>query len=170
MASSTKPPWIVRSLAEVARFFGVHSQTPREWRSAGMPGKKNEWDLAAILRWRDDRAVAKEELTPHARKALADAKIQELRYAKLEGSLVDVEAVRRLLVEHITTARALLDCIPEQVLGSLPASLGGDRLQTIRTAVRQTIDGACATLADALAARPFADDDSENDACEQPET
>src|ERR1700676_909876 len=44
-----QPTWIVATLREVAEAFGVAPSTVRaEWRSAGMPGRAGQWDLAEI--------------------------------------------------------------------------------------------------------------------------
>lgn len=46
--------WTVKTLGEVAEFFGLHSQTVKQWRTENppMPGKEGSWDLQLITNWR----------------------------------------------------------------------------------------------------------------------
>lgn len=55
-----KPAFVAHSLAEVAKFFGVHVQTVHDWVRDGMPGggvgkgKRGDYDLSKIAAWREE--------------------------------------------------------------------------------------------------------------------
>jgi hypothetical protein len=64
---------VVKTLAEVAKIFGLSSSGIGYWRTAGMPGRPGAWDIGKICRWtfgrgpwrsetaRDDMLRAREE-------------------------------------------------------------------------------------------------------------
>lgn len=154
-----KRPWVVGSLALVAEFFGRSVDTVKgDWRSNGMPGEPKTWDLREILRWRDDRretraaARAADETTIDAerRRAIAAANREERRDRQEAGELVEVDAVRRLFIQHVHEARSILEQIPDQTIACLPQSLKGRTRRRIKRETEQLVRDTCETLADLL--------------------
>jgi hypothetical protein len=117
------------------------------------------YDLDAIAAWLDGRDERKpDEDAAAARKAEAQAKIQEAKWGQLDRRLVELEAVRRLFVRHITEAGTILDQIPMQVVAALPAECPdaagwAELLAGIRSSTERTINAVRQTLADLLAAK-----------------
>ena len=135
--------------AELAEFFQVSAPTVDDWVRRDCPfvkrGKSGvDWvfDFRAVRSWREAYIVthagnSKDTTTAHAvrRRALAEAGLKELELAKLEGSLVDAEMVRRGLDGVMVNQRT--------ILMSLPSQIGRDidepelRARTVRTVDRR---------------------------------
>lgn len=158
-------PWVVRTQPEVARFFGVAPDTiTRAWRRAGMPGKAGAWDLREILLWRDERfggrtkpestaapAGAESRAEAERRRATADADLRELRARRAAKDLVPVQPVQAVLVRHANEAKAILDQVPDRVLGALPTKMKAATRRRIHAQCRQIVDDACTAVADSVA-------------------
>ena len=102
MAEKNAKRWRVKTLAEVAAFFGVSPETVRHWRGAGLPGKAGCWELSAIVRWRVARA-GRERKRPAgdgARRADANPRfLQCRRHDSLAGRVVVFRPQVRRLAE-----------------------------------------------------------------------
>lgn len=135
MISMAKAPWIVKSLADVSRFFRVARSTIGEWRQAGAPGTKGAWDLSELYHWktnrqRDPTAVdAANELVADAarRKKIADAKTSEARARKLEiensvavGEMVYHDEVQQSAAEMVLRIKNRLEACPDDFMMSFP--------------------------------------------------
>ena len=149
MISAVQEPWIVGSLADVARFFRVHPDTVRTWRRQGLPGDKGAWNLSAIVAWREGRRRATPEMIPgaaegrfeaDARKATADADLYEMKRDQRRGDLIDVDTVTRVYARHATHARALWEQAPDRLLGLLPATATGDDKRRFRAEATRIIE------------------------------
>ena len=153
---STLPPEtpggrFVKTAGEVAKLLGVSRRTVAFWIHQGAPPKRNgRYDVDAIEAWRgvvpvkapsnasvpDDPAPV-DQVSPAniaiqrqewaLRKERAVAKQQELELAKLEGTLIEAEVPAREYAAHITTARTLLEQLPDAILGLLPSITGPTR-------------------------------------------
>jgi hypothetical protein len=88
--------WRARTLAEVAQFFGVATQTVKQWRTETppMPGTEGAWDLSEIVRWKMDRLSG---LTARSAKAMQDL---ERGKVKLQAEQLELEQLKASLVER----------------------------------------------------------------------
>lgn len=143
--------FVARTLAEVAEFFGVSTQTAKEWRCASppMPGEPGNYPLSEITRWRLSRLRNNE---------LSD----ELRRADLEKTQVQIEQARIVLDEkkanildradvELWAAVALTE-IREGVL-QLPELLAASAPQDLKNFVREETDRHCRDVLTSTAKR-----------------
>ena len=148
MSTIATEPWIVETLADVARFFGRHRDTVRGWRRAGMPGEPKAFDLSEIVRWKEANIaqsgrVEGDESRAEAerKKAWSDAGLAQLKLKEKTGELIEVNTVARLYARHATHARALWEQAPDRLLGILPAMATGEDKRRFRAeAVKITED------------------------------
>lgn len=148
--------WVVRRLADVARFFRVTEDTCKKWRAVGMPGAARKWNLADIVAWRDGRLrnagrAAQEgadtsRLEANRRRAWADAEAAETRLAALRGELIEVEYVIREYQHHATHARSLFEQIPTRLMGELPEDATADDKRRFRGRAQRIVDDVVAAL------------------------
>jgi phage terminase Nu1 subunit (DNA packaging protein) len=131
-ADPDEPPpatmW-VKTLREVADWFGVKVQTARQWRTEAppMPGEPGHYDLREITRWRVRKAETwsqNEARAPRNKVADQIAEIElataRLDLARKEGQLVRRDAV---LAEARAMAARLagrLDQLPEEMAAVEP--------------------------------------------------
>ena len=154
-------PWVVARLADVARFFSRSVDTIKgEWRRGGMPGKSGAWDLREILQWRDERFGIGEVPAPEGeetraaanrRRDIAQATLVELKARQRAGELVELEAVRRLFVQHINEAKAIFGQVPDRVIACLPSRTKAVIRRRVHEQTRVIVDDTCKALADLLA-------------------
>lgn len=113
--------WTAKTLAEVAQFFGVATQTVKQWRTETppMPGSEGAWDLAEIVRWKLDKLSG---MTARSAKALQDlergkVKLQaeQLELQQLKATLVERSEVEEWATTVLTEARNLFLQIPGAV-------------------------------------------------------
>jgi phage terminase Nu1 subunit (DNA packaging protein) len=112
--------YVARSLADVAAFFGVHTQTVKAWRAEGMPGDAGRYDLAEIARWRiatirsggggDDRK-AQAKLVYEIQRA---RKLQ-IEADRLDGRLIEIERHESELERLANLFVSLLDRMPHEL-------------------------------------------------------
>ena len=143
----------------VAEFFGRSLDTVKgEWRPNGMPGRARQWDLREILAWRDERqasraaarAVDETTIDAERRRAVAAANREERRDRQEAGELVEVDAVRRLIVQHVNEARSILEQLPDQTIACLPAATKSATRRRVKREAGELVRDACNTLADLL--------------------
>lgn len=122
MADSQHDRFIVKTLREVADFFGVQETTVRiEWRHrTKMPGEEGRYDLAAIARWKLNRM---REATPPAAAAektnVEIAVLHErrqhlsMRNAMMAGTVLDRDATVQEVSIIMQTIRDWMQGIPD---------------------------------------------------------
>lgn len=135
----------VKTLREVADWFGVKVQTARQWRTEAppMPGEPGHYDLREITRWRVRKAETwsqNEARAPRNKVADQIAEIElataKLDLAKKEGVLVRRDAV---LAEARAMAARLagrLDQLPEEMAAVEPDA---ERRARLLVALRQSV-------------------------------
>ena len=84
------------------------------------------------------------------RRAVAAANREERRDRQEAGELVEVDAVRRLVVQHVNEARSILMQVTDQTLGCLPQTVKGKTRRRIKKDIEQILRDTCNTLADLL--------------------
>lgn len=116
--------WVVKTLGEVATFFGVEGQTVREWRSGAnpMPGEQGQWDLSVITQWRCDRlkalgANAKSAEEKEIELAILKEDLEKKRLANQmkSGALIDCDFAVGRIMEMNNEARVVIEGIPEKL-------------------------------------------------------
>lgn len=147
--ASGKEPWMVRSLGDVARFFGVHPDTVKGWRRVGMPGKTAAWDLAEIVAWRNGK-VKSESKAESAQAALARVRAQREQFLleREQGGWVEVDPVCRLLTRTVNESKVLIDQLPDQILAVLPPDLSAAQQKDLRRRMQRVIDDVYRALAE----------------------
>lgn len=73
---------------------------------------------------------------------------EEIRRKQLDGELVDVDDVARLAERRIGHAKALLEQLPDRLLGVLPKQVAGAARKSLRTRVAEMIDDVLTALAE----------------------
>jgi phage terminase Nu1 subunit (DNA packaging protein) len=113
--------WICRTLAEVAEFFGMATQTVKQWRteSPPMPGTDGGYDLREVVRWRIDRLQGG---TAKSAKQIQDLERGQVKLAaerleleKLRESLVSRQEVEEWASVLLSETRELILQIPGAV-------------------------------------------------------
>jgi hypothetical protein len=153
------PQFIVKTLGDVAAFFDVALQTVKQWRvgADGMPGKPGAFDLAEITRWRIEREKKNNRNAPEGsrKEQLEEAKLaidvqkRKLQYDRLAGTLVDVDAVARLLERAIHEHNAQADQLHDRIEVLLPESLTTDERERVIRGINKAVDDLRNHLADA---------------------
>jgi phage terminase Nu1 subunit (DNA packaging protein) len=170
IAAATKP-WIVSNMGLVADFFGVQPSTVRgDWRQAGMPGRKGQWNLKAILEWRDSRPSSQvapraasngHPQSPSSRKQLAESLFAErkaerlqIEMQRLRGEVINRDDARRELAEILVIVKSRLESIPQDCMLETPKR----QRPKIQRTVSRKIDLALRQLATTQVAGGSCDD------------
>lgn len=145
-------PFVVKTLAEVAAFFGYSIQTVKQWRleTPPAPGREGAWPLDEICRWR----LAKSETSDiHAAKKQAELDLQRLQIeakrlevAEQQGRLMDRTDVERFLSESIIETREAVLAIPDAVAVSMPPEQREFVRSEVDRIIREALGGYAARL------------------------
>lgn len=121
--------WEVGSLGEVAEFFGLHTQTVKQWRteSPPMPGREGAWPLPAIVKWRHQKLAQSDVRTA---KQQADLELQQvaveqkrLELSRLKGELVELAEVEVWASAAMVETREMLMQLPQMIAASAPPEI-----------------------------------------------
>ena len=136
----------------VGAAFGVSRRTVLNWHSKRLPQNPDGTHaLVDVLRWYIERGGDAAGRATHP--ALVKAELQqkeartrllELRFLHERGSLISLDAVKRVWSRHITEARLKLSGLVERVVVMVPPK----SRTAVRTAVLKAIEDACRDLAD----------------------
>ena len=127
------------SMNELSTLLGVHRNTVTNWLRAGCPyveqgdrsrGKEWQFDLPAVVEWRERRAVeaaigdtSKLDIDEaKRRKTAAEAALAELELATKRGEVVAVSVVQQVVGDQLSACRAKLLSIPSK-MGPMVAPL-----------------------------------------------
>ena len=157
MASKTGSRYLVKTLGDVAGFFGCALQTVKQWRTGPdpMPGAPGAFDLSEIVRWRVRRAEARNPEQSTQKQQLEEAKLavdiqtKQLRYRRIAGELIEVDEVERLLARHISEHNAQAEQLKDRVLAALPSNLAPGETERVVNAVKKAVDDLRNQMADA---------------------
>lgn len=141
-------PFLLRTVQEVARFFGVSTKTVREWLSDSPPmpgrcGPRGKQDgyfpIHEIRDWLKAREARQEQgnapSVERDRLLRAKRQLAEFTLRVKRGELLPADEVRGTLLRVMHEMRAQLDQLPGAVLRTLPDGL--DR--AVRDRVRERI-------------------------------
>lgn len=123
---------VVRTLGEVAEWFGLELQTVKQWRVGpqGCPGEEGHYDLQAIARWRLARSSArgpsqaKADLEEQALR-LGNART-ELKLAREAGELVTRSAAKSAIRQMFSRLKSQLEQLPDALAPLVPNEVRTD--------------------------------------------
>lgn len=113
--------WVVKTLSDVAEFFGLATQTVKQWRTepVPMPGVDGGYDLREVVRWRVDKLQGG---TARSAKQIQDLERGQVKLAaerleleRLRDSLVSRQDVEEWAEVVLSEARDLIMQIPGAV-------------------------------------------------------
>ena len=124
---SLRSQWSVKTLAEVAEFFGYAVQTVKNWRTETppMPGGGPEgYDLSEVVKWKIDRlnsvGVRHEKHMQDLERGRVKLEGERLELAKLRKTMVELEEVEAWASVALSEARDLCMQLPGLVVAALP--------------------------------------------------
>lgn len=131
----------LKTLSEVAEFFGLDEQTVRTWRlkTPAMPGEPGRWPIKQIVRWRcnwiqqTDLAAAKRQQDFELGQIQVESKRLELDREK--GSVIDRQDVELWAATALIELRTGVMQLPEMLAASAP--------QELKDFVREETDRHC---------------------------
>lgn len=138
--------WVVRTLAEVAEFFSVATQTAKQWRTETppMPGEEGAWDLQEIVKWRHDRATAGTSRFAKAQQELERGQVklekEKLELQLLQSSVLDREEVEEWASVVLAETRELITQLPGAVSSVCNTQDRDGVLAQADDIVRQTLE------------------------------
>ncbi len=123
---------IVRTLGEVAEWFGLELQTVKQWRvgPTGCPGQEGAYDVQAIARWRLARGnrgadtTAKQSLEEEAIR-LANARAS-LKLQREAGELVTRAAAKASIRGMFSRLKAQIEQLPDALAPLVPSEVRTD--------------------------------------------
>lgn len=131
----------LKTLSEVAEFFGLDEQTVRTWRlkTPAMPGEPGKWPIKSIVQWRcnwiqqTDLAAAKRQQDFELGQIQVESKRLELDREK--GSVIDRQDVELWAATALIELRTGVMQLPEMLAASAP--------QELKDFVREETDRHC---------------------------
>lgn len=134
------------NLQEASSLLNKSPNTLKAWFRDGCPvvkkgSQKIEWqiDIAAVVQWREERAVLKavgdtsladaEELTK--RKLAADTAIAEIAAAKAKDEVVYIEDVVKLVSDDILAAKTRIRNVPGRVVPQIVGETDENRIKEV---------------------------------------
>jgi hypothetical protein len=118
--------WVVKTLSEVAEFFGLSVQTVKQWsqESPPMPGQRNRWSIKEIVRWRTDIRNGRSS-SPSSKKIDDDLKLVTLAQKQLDlaiqkNELIPLVDVERWAAVALIETREMVMTLPEILATSSP--------------------------------------------------
>lgn len=125
----SSPQFVVQTLADVADFLGVATQTVMNWTSRAdpIPGKHGAWNLRDIVRWRETW-LTQSDLTQKKRQQdydLQQIKLESERLDLLEkqGQLLHKDDVELWAAAAIVEFREVVMQLKEMLTASAPPEL-----------------------------------------------
>lgn len=163
-AESGPSETVVHTRQEAAQRLKVSLRTFAHWCTyddfpgkPGTPGRRDgHFPIERIEQWRVERLGS----SGSAREQLEQVRLAnaQLDLRQRLGQLIDAEDVRRFQTRAISTARAVLDCLPDKLTGRLPRTM--KRKDKIK--FREEIERDLADAYDALAEQLAGDQDEQD--------
>jgi len=151
---------IARSKPDLARALGRGVRQITEYLQRGMPGdRRRGYPIDECRAWMEaqikpsGRAAGPAPGTPgsrgywETRDAQARAELKELELARRKGELIEVEVVARRSERRIAEAKALLEQIPDWLLGLLPRTMSAAAKKDLRRRTGEKVDDIMFALA-----------------------
>jgi DNA-binding transcriptional MerR regulator len=159
-------PFTLRTIGQVAQFFGVSVVTVHQWlkESPPMPGQpggrgKQEgfFPIHQIREWlqaREQRlantvnGISERDRLVATRRRLAELELREKR-----GELLPAAIVGQAFLRAVHQTKTQLDQLPTQLIKLLPRGTDKETQKQFRTKIERTLAGVYQTLADSIAAQ-----------------
>ena len=156
--------WVVKTLSEVAEFFGLSVQTVKQWsqESPPMPGERNHWSIKEIVRWRTDIRNGRPG-NSSSKKIDDDLKLVTLEQKQLDLAIQKKELIPLIDVER-WAATALIET--REMVMTLPEILATSAPPENREFIRSESDRHCRGVLTMLRRRleaDIVDDDATDD-------
>lgn len=159
LARRVAPGECAATREEAAELLGVAARTLAGWLTrddfpgvAGPPGKREGYfPIDQIAAWREEtfgRPADEEGPSPHRRYQLALARSAELALEKELGHLVDAEEVARFSERVVSSAKSILEPLPDQIAAALPAKTRRQTKAAVRERAAEIVEAALETLAE----------------------
>jgi hypothetical protein len=147
--------WVVKTLSEVAEFFGLSVQTVKQWsqESPPMPGQRSRWSIKEIVRWRTDIRNGRSS-SPSSKKIDDDLKLVTLEQKQLDLAIQKKELIPLVDVER-WAAVALIET--REMVMTLPEILATSSPPDSREFIRSESDRHCRSVLTMLRRRLEAD-------------
>jgi phage terminase Nu1 subunit (DNA packaging protein) len=132
---------VVGSQADVATFFGCHTQSVKGWVADGMPHEKKHYDLRKIVQWWFERAKGRvgsdnEVQVAKQRKIMADADNAELKAQKTRRELVPVAEAKDVLSRLGSALAEQLQILPDK-----DPTLSTEQRASLRVEISKFLNG-----------------------------
>lgn len=179
-APSSPAGVVARTTAEAAKLLGISKRVFADWLTEpGFPGKAGKpgcrdgfFPIAEIEAWRASRfgsdgrsgsSAADDEERSIRRSKLAISRDRDLAEYERDvlGTLVDAEETSRFIAFVISTAKQVLQELPDQILARLPSKLSGRLRKVIRKVVMIVVRETLEHLSQLVAGDQDAKDDAE---------
>lgn len=139
--------WRLKTLSEVADFFGVSEQAVVQWRGGHnpMPGDEGNYDARTISRWlvakRNYRDMPEEESNRHAmrEKIKVETEAKRLALQQKKGELVRRDAVAAVNRELFSLIRARIEAIPGECASAVPADVRAKVMEELDVKIRMIL-------------------------------
>lgn len=123
-------PDVRRTVAEVAKFFGMSTAAVMAWRAEAepMPGSPGNYNLSEIAQWRITKSGTGKGLSEDLKKAeirlkTVTAQQKELDMEKEKGQLLDLASVELWASVALIETREMVMALPEMLATSSPPEL-----------------------------------------------
>lgn len=138
---------VAKTRAEAARLLEVDERTISRWANepefpgkSGTPGKQDGYfPIGAIKAWKQSRDgtttgsdVGCEAAVARLRNLQASAVERELRIAEKQRQLIEVDVVISRITTMISTARSILEELPDAIVEAIPAKFAKTRKRALR--------------------------------------
>lgn len=144
-------PTKLKTQAAIARHKGVHARTVADWIAAGLP--KPPIDVAVLEAWcaanrRGDKLLVRnpdpEKAAFQLRKLKAETNLVEMKEALARRDLLPIDEVLSCLLPYLTTAKVVLEGVPDRLLPYLsdPATFRRKAAEAIKDVLAQLADAA----------------------------
>ena len=166
---------VCTTMAEAAVALGVTTATLDKWMAdPTFPGKRGargrasaSFPVAEIRKWREERfgagrASGDAGSESRQRKAAAEAALKELEFERRAGGLIDRGQAESIYSATVSTARSLLEELPQVIAASLPASRPKLR-RKVESLARRHVLRVLDALAGDLAKQEESDDSEDAD-------
>ncbi len=123
----------VKTLGQVAKFFGVSLQAVKQWRCGPdpMPGEPGAWPLWEIVRWRyakvrhriERNESAEQRKNLELAKLATDVQARQQELQRLAAGLVNREAAERQIASMVDRVCWRLQQVPDECATIFPPAI-----------------------------------------------
>lgn len=152
--SEIQKRWRAKTLAEVAEFFGLATQTVKQWRTEVPPmpgGDSDGYDLSEVVKWKMEKmagvGVRHEKHMQDLERGRVKLEAERMELAKLRKTMVDLEDVEAWATVALSETREMCMQLPGLLVATLPQSdqehaqeLAENHVRDILTTLRRRLE------------------------------